>query len=171
MSMISVNTLLEQVRDNKNENVYFHLEYLKNSGNMNANGDYSGGIAGFTYTNDTGNVMKVDCIILYLEDSGATFTGSNFAQLAGLTNGLKFYYNDGSKQQLHNDLPIKTNLDILQIFKDVKIDQIETGNLIAVWRPSIPILLKDTWKFGCDCNDNNTGIDNLNFQIEMSEIK
>lgn len=163
--------ILTDIKNHQNDNEYFLVEYLKNTGNLNANGNYSGGVTGFTYTNTSGNTMKVKKITLYLEDSGSTFTNGNFGQLGAITNGLKFYYNDGSKILLHNDLPLKKNTDILQIFKEIKLDQLMTGNLLAVWKPSVPILLKDTWKFGCDLNDDMTGIDNLNFQIELVETQ
>lgn len=163
--------LLTDIRNHQNDNEYFLVEYLKNSSNLNANGNYSGGVTGFTYTNSSGNTMKVKKISLYLEDSGASFVNSKFGQLTALTNGIRFYYNDGAKQQLHSDLYIKKNTDILQIFKEIKYDQLMTGNLLAVWEPSLSILLKDTWKFGCDLNDDMTGIDHLNFQIELVEIQ
>lgn len=161
--------VLKNIRDDNNQNK-FSIEYLKSAGSININSDFSGNLTGYTYTNNTGNTVKIKCIILYLEDSGATFLSSNFAQSAPLNVGLKLYINDGIKQLLHSDKSIKTNSDLLQLFKVISYDQFSTGNVLCVWNLSNPLILANTDKFGIDAADDLSGIEIMNVSIETYEI-
>jgi hypothetical protein len=147
-------------------------EYLKSPGgqvNMAINGSTTPTTYSYTVENDS--AIALENIRVILRDNSPSFTADNFGQISALTNGLRFYIDDGTTvTYLHSDKIIKTNLDILEVFAcQNSIDVLETGNLLACWNMKKEEFLKNGWKIGVLIEDNLSTLDDLHVQIEIKK--
>jgi len=84
-------------------------EFLKNGGNVEANGDYSGGAVDFTYAPGAGEQVRIHSGVITIYDS-AVGDPTKYGFLAALTNGIQIYVKNGGGvvQQLMGGEDIKT---------------------------------------------------------------
>jgi len=151
-----------------------YFKYLvdeADSDNKNANKDYNGSAAEFTFT-ATENT-KLERMIVYVEDAGG-FDAGAYGNSVVLTNGIsvEVVTHDGTQHiDLTDGLPIKTNAHWSRLCYDVNYIDYGTGNnAIAVrWtfaKSGAPLYLPIGYKLVVNVSDTLTGLVDHTFMVQ-----
>lgn len=150
-----------------------HLSQDGADSTYSANGDYSGAAVYWELRPDSGEIMAVSRIIVYIEDSG-TINLTTYGGIAGgVTNGLDIDVVRGSgagATKLYDvtDINVKTNGDWKQISFDTDVDGGGNGTVGVRWTFSkglVPILLygNENDALRITLNDSFTGLADQQF--------
>ncbi len=141
--------------------IYFD-DFLKLGTNINANGDYSGNIVDFIYTNhSTTETLFIGQLNIKIVNSSITF--NDYVGIGSvLANGIKIYYTTNSglnKNYIINAYPIIKTTDYYNYATETKIIDNNTGNIIFnvnldFQRNYSNIKLGENETFGVELNDD-----------------
>ena len=143
----------------------FFTSFLTLDDDNNANGNYSGGITEFSYTNtDENNTLFIGDLVINIKDDGPFNIGDEYAGTnSALTNGINVFYTGSTGTERKNIIGttynIKTTADFLNYTTDVNIlsDSTITINLnFQKNRSNIKLGITD--KISVELNDDFTGL-------------
>jgi len=161
---------LKKMNDTLNKNYTYLNENLKDSSNIDANGDYSLSQTDFKFTSTLDNV-KITRLLVFIQDSG-NFSADAYGNNLTLTNGIKLYLkpSGGSKSYINGDLPVKTNSNWSALCYDITLNDFGVGdNSMAVrwtFSKATDLILDIGDEFGVDLNDSFTGLVHHYFVIQ-----
>jgi hypothetical protein len=154
---------------------YFNM-FLRDeadSNNINAIGDYSGGVKLFKYIHNSNNPLYIKNITIVYRDK-KDFRMDLYGNAIVLTNGIKFYKVDKNSNQIDfisSEAPIKTNGDWWAFTSTHLTGAVEKTVLdeYVSHKWELEISLENTEELVMSLNDNFAGLSIQHFQIQGSD--
>ncbi|MHC5112317.1 MAG: hypothetical protein ACYTHJ_20865 [Planctomycetota bacterium] len=165
------------IRTKTSVNKLYNTYAATSTGGINANGDYSGAAKAFQIAPSSTETLRLERVIVYIEDEGARFTESAYGAITnGLTVGIHVHHKTstgGILLDLTGQLPIKTNGQWRRLCYDVTLTENQSGtnsNTVRwTWgKAGTPLRIEGASSETLDfiLNDSCTGLTDQTFMVQ-----